>query len=61
MAINSNSVTIDSNYCAMYIPMVRHQVMRKCDNLPSLRVALPWVARGSCGEGSVHTAHNFYL
>src|SRR3984957_18470425 len=41
MAINSNSVTIDSNYCAMYIPMVQHQVMRKCDNLPFLRAAPP--------------------
>jgi hypothetical protein len=61
MAINSNSITIDSNYYAMYIPMVQHQVMRKSDNLPFLRAALPQVARDSCDQGSVDTAHNLYL
>src|SRR5271169_2563571 len=52
MALDSNSVTIDSNSYAIYIPMVRHQVMRKCDKLPFLRAAPPRVARDGCGEGS---------
>jgi hypothetical protein len=37
MASDSNSIAIDSNYYAIHIPMVRHQVMCKCDKLPSLR------------------------
>src|SRR3984893_6267720 len=37
MAIDSNSVTIDSNSYAIHISMVQHQVMRKSDNLPFLR------------------------
>jgi hypothetical protein len=50
MAINSNSIAIDSNYYAMYIPMVQHQVMRKSDSLPSLRAVPPQAARDSCDE-----------
>jgi len=61
MAIDSNSVTIDSNSYAIYIPMVRHQVIRKCDKLRFLRAALHKLARNSCDEGSVHEVHNFYL
>jgi hypothetical protein len=61
MAIDSNSITIDSNYYAMYIPMVQHQVMRKNDNLPFLRAAAPRVARDSCDEGPADSSHNAYL
>src|SRR5580704_14859068 len=61
MAIDSNSVTIDSNSYAIHIPMVRHQVMRKCDKLPFLRAASAQVARDSCDEGSGDSAHNLYL
>src|ERR1700730_14330392 len=61
MAIDSNSVTIDSNSYAIHIPMVRHQVMRKCDKLPLLRAAPPQVARDSCDKGSGDSAHNLYL
>jgi hypothetical protein len=45
MAIDSNSVTIDSNSYAIYIPMVRHQVILKCDKLPFLRAAPQRLAR----------------
>src|SRR5579862_8353202 len=48
MAVDSSSVAIDSNSYAIYIPMVRHQVMRKCDKLPFLRVAPQRVARDGC-------------
>jgi hypothetical protein len=61
MAIDSNSVTIDSNYYAMHIPMVQHQVIRKSDKLPFLRAASQELARGSCDEGLVHRAHKLYL
>src|ERR1700732_52030 len=61
MAIDSNSVTIDSNSYATYIPMVRHQVMRKCDKLPFLRAVSPWLSRVGCDGDSAHTAHNPYL
>jgi hypothetical protein len=45
MASDSNSVAIDSNYYATYMPMVRHQLILKCDKLPFLRAALPKLAR----------------
>src|SRR5580692_722900 len=61
MAVDSNSVTIDSNSYAIHIPMVRHQVMRKCDKLPFLRAVSPWLSRVGCDGDSAHAAHNPYL
>src|SRR5580692_4360873 len=61
MAIDSNSVTIDSNSYAIHIPMVRHQVMRKCDKLPFLRAVSPWLSRVGCDGDSAHAPHNLNL
>src|SRR5580704_14170871 len=61
MAIDSNSLTIDSNYYAMYIPMVQHQVIRKSDKLPFLRVVRQPLARGSCDGDMARSAHKIYL
>src|SRR5580692_4282847 len=61
MAVDSNSVTIDSNSYAIHIPMVRHQVMRKCDKLPFLRAVSQWPSRVGCVGDSADAAHNVNL
>ena len=61
MAIDSNSVTIDSNSYAIYIPMVQHQVIQKCDKLPFLRAVSHRLAWDRWDEDLARVAHKFNL